>query len=315
MSQPRRALESVYFVSDVPARRAQRTAGSFVFGAVDSLKDVFSRESGSRYAKRRWHQGLAGRLALVGGACAVAVAAVAVAIPVTASTVNANALAATAAAEAAKPHLVLAGTLSEPGGVEDELTAQTWLYATGETAVHAKADADSKTVATLTYGTKVLATADVDGEWRHIVYDDDDAWVLDSELTKETPELAAGITMAPCPRGSAVENKLRADTIKIYRTICPMFPEVNSYGGWRAGGRSFHKNGRALDIMITYKVESALGWRIANYLTAHAKEFNIDHVIFEQKIWTPSTPRWRKMADRGSITENHYNHVHVAVRA
>jgi hypothetical protein len=58
-----------------------------------------------------------------------------------------------------------------------------------------------------------------------------------------------------------------------------------------------------------------MGWRIAKYLTSHASTFHIDHVIFEQKIWTPSSPTWSHMADRGSVTANHFNHVHVAVRA
>ena len=140
-------------------------------------------------------------------------------------------------------------------------------------------------------------------------------WLLATHLADETADLAEGITMAPCPRGSAVENKLRADTIKIYRSVCALFPDVNSYGGWRPGGRQFHKNGRALDIMLTPKKESALGWRIAKYLIANAKAFNIDHVIFEQQIGTPGTPRWRHMADRGSITASHFNHVHVAIKA
>jgi hypothetical protein len=97
--------------------------------------------------------------------------------------------------------------------------------------------------------------------------------------------------------------------------VCPLFPAVNSYGGWRAGGMQFHKNGRALDIMLTPGQESALGHRIANYLIAHAALFKIDHIIFEQHIWTPSTPHWRKMGDRGSLNANHFNHVHVAVVA
>ena len=36
------------------------------------------------------------------------------------------------------------------------------------------------------------------------------------------------------------------DTVHIYRSVCALFPGVNSYGGWRAGGMAFHKNGRAV---------------------------------------------------------------------
>ncbi|MBI5027849.1 MAG: hypothetical protein HZB48_03365, partial [Actinobacteria bacterium] len=137
----------------------------------------------------------------------------------------------------------------------------------------------------------------------------------EDQLSDAAPVEAAGTTWNPCNRGSGVESRLRKDTVHIYRSVCALFPAVNSYGGWRAGGLPFHKNGRALDIMLTPRAESALGHRIANYLIKHAKVFNIDHIIFEQHIWTPGTPHWRKMADRGSLNANHFNHVHVAIRA
>lgn len=197
----------------------------------------------------------------------------------------------------------------------EDLVALTPLYTTGQLNLRAEPSEDAELLTKVAAFTKVTATSIVEGKYRKVTVDDQEGWVLATHLADETADLAEGITMAPCPRGSAVENKLRADTIKIYRSVCALFPDVNSYGGWRAGGRQFHKNGRALDIMLTPKKESALGWRIAKYLIANAKAFNIDHVIFEQQIWTPGTPRWRHMADRGSITANHFNHVHVAIKA
>ena len=53
--------------------------------------------------------------------------------------------------------------------------------------------------------------------------------------------------------------------------------------------------------------------RIARYAAANAGRFKIDHIIFEQKIWTPYRPYWRPMEDRGSITQNHYDHVHISI--
>lgn len=188
------------------------------------------------------------------------------------------------------------------------------LYTTGTLNVRATAKNSGKLLGALDVGVRVSATSDVDGKYRKIEFDKDYGWVLESSLTDAVPVEAAGTTWAPCPRGSAVENKLRKDTVHIYRSVCALFPAVNSYGGWRAGGLPFHKNGRAVDIMLTPGAESALGHRIANYLIKHAKDFNVDHIIFEQQIWTPSTPHWRHMADRGSITANHFNHVHVAIR-
>jgi hypothetical protein len=188
------------------------------------------------------------------------------------------------------------------------------LYTTGTLNVRATAKNSGKLLGALDVGVRVSATSDVDGKYRKIEFDKSYGWVLESSLTDAVPVEAAGTTWAPCPRGSAVENKLRKDTVHIYRSVCALFPAVNSYGGWRAGGLPFHKNGRAVDIMLTPGAESALGHRIANYLIKHAKDFNVDHIIFEQQIWTPSTPHWRHMADRGSITANHFNHVHVAIR-
>ena len=67
--------------------------------------------------------------------------------------------------------------------------------------------------------------------------------------------------------------------------------------------------------MLTPGAESALGHRIANYLIAHAKAFNIDHIIYRQRIWTPYSPTWRAMANRGSATANHMDHVHVSMKS
>lgn len=195
------------------------------------------------------------------------------------------------------------------------LVSLTPMYATSALNVRKAAKNTAELLATLDLGVRVSATATIKGRYRQIEYSGGYGWVLESGLTESAPIAAAGTTWDPCPRGSAVESKLRKDTVHIYRSVCALFPAVNSYGGWRSGGLPFHRNGRALDIMLTPHAESALGHRIANYLIAHAKDFNIDHIIFEQQIWTPSTPRWRHMADRGSITANHFNHVHVAIKA
>ena len=195
------------------------------------------------------------------------------------------------------------------------LISHTPLYTTATVNVRKQASEKAALLGQLQLGVRVSATSEIDGKYRKVEYDDGYGWVLEAQLSDAAPIEAAGTTWDACSRGSAIEGKLRKDTIHIYRSVCALFPAVNSYGGWRAGGLPFHRNGRALDIMLTPRAESALGHRIAKYLIAHAKVFNIDHIIFEQHIWTPSTPRWRKMADRGSLNANHFNHVHVAIRA
>ena len=75
-----------------------------------------------------------------------------------------------------------------------------------------------------------------------------------------------------------------------------------------------HPAGRAVDVMIpSYKTNSALGWEIAKYYRANAKAYNINYIIFGQKIWNIArdSEGWRSMADRGGDTANHYDHVHI----
>lgn len=228
-----------------------------------------------------------------------------------ARTLTADELAAPAAELAAAP----AGSAVKAKQASRELVSLARLYTTGSLNVRAKADSSAKLLGSLAIGARVSATSDIDGRYRKIEFDDGYGWVLEKNLSDARPVEAAGTTWAACSRGSAVESRLRKDTVHIYRSVCALFPAVNSYGGWRAGGLPFHRNGRALDIMVTPRAESALGHRIANYLIKHAADFKIDHIIFEQRIWTPRSPHWRHMADRGSLNANHFNHVHVAIRA
>jgi len=86
-------------------------------------------------------------------------------------------------------------------------------------------------------------------------------------------------------------------------------------GGYRPSSLSNHQKGLAIDFMLTQGAESALGWTIAKYAAAHAGELNINHIIFEQRIWTPRNPTWRMMENRGSATANHMDHVHISMNS
>ena len=57
------------------------------------------------------------------------------------------------------------------------------------------------------------------------------------------------------------------------------------------------------------------GDAVAAFDKANARQFNIKYIIWKQRIWFPGNgpDQWRWMADRGSITENHYDHVHLSV--
>lgn len=113
----------------------------------------------------------------------------------------------------------------------------------------------------------------------------------------------AGVCTAAPPSG-VVEQAL-----VVYRAVCANFPSITTYGGWRNDGE--HSDGHAIDVMVS----GALGWQVAEYLRAHAAEFNLYDIIYSQRIFTQerAAEGWRPMEDRGSITANHYDHVHVAV--
>lgn len=84
---------------------------------------------------------------------------------------------------------------------------------------------------------------------------------------------------------------------------------------------SDHPAGRALDIMIPdYKSAAgkALGNAIARYLQDNYGRLHVHYLIWRQRQWnvernTNPTTGWRGMADRGTDTDNHLNHVHVSV--
>jgi hypothetical protein len=79
---------------------------------------------------------------------------------------------------------------------------------------------------------------------------------------------------------------------------------------WGMGSSSEHATGRALDLMV--RNEKAGDW-IRNYIWTNRKRLRLQHVIWEQHITSTVTEPGvrRKMADRGSVTENHMDHIHV----
>jgi hypothetical protein len=55
------------------------------------------------------------------------------------------------------------------------------------------------------------------------------------------------------------------------------------------------------------------GTNIANFgVSAAANAYKVYYVIWRQRINTLDGRGWRVMADRGSLTQNHFDHVHVS---
>jgi hypothetical protein len=71
-----------------------------------------------------------------------------------------------------------------------------------------------------------------------------------------------------------------------------------------------HHSGRALDLMVR---NHATGQWIRDYIWTNRNRLKLQHVIWEQQITSTVTQPGvvRKMADRGSPTENHMDHCHA----
>jgi uncharacterized protein YraI len=121
------------------------------------------------------------------------------------------------------------------------------------------------------------------------------------------------------PRPSATPKGLKPNAAKTYRAAVAKFPRIKTVYGVRAGAASDHATGRAVDLMIPgYKSASGkkLGGDVARWARANAKSLGITYVIWNQRIWSVgrSSEGWRLMANRGSDSANHKNHVHISVR-
>jgi len=77
-------------------------------------------------------------------------------------------------------------------------------------------------------------------------------------------------------------------------------------------GVSDHPSGLALDFIVGLG-NTALGDRIAAYALAHQAELGVTYVIWRQRFNDGSG--FVPMADRGSATANHLDHVHISLSA
>lgn len=87
-------------------------------------------------------------------------------------------------------------------------------------------------------------------------------------------------------------------------------PTVLGYG--QRPNASDHPKGLALDFMVGR--DRGMGDSVAQYLQRNAEALGVTYLIWRQRIWNTGDASWRQMEDRGSITANHYDHVHASFR-
>lgn len=113
--------------------------------------------------------------------------------------------------------------------------------------------------------------------------------------------------------GKADERGLQKYTKLMNRAISNAFPEIKDIGGVRPDGMKWHPSGLALDVMIpnwNTAEGRALGDRVVEFLIRNQKPLGLDHIIWRQRLIQPDGSA-RMMEDRGSATQNHFDHVHV----
>lgn len=109
---------------------------------------------------------------------------------------------------------------------------------------------------------------------------------------------------------------LQPQTAAFKEEIANLFG-ITSFSGYRPGDSGDHGKGLAIDFMVPESSE--LGDKIAEYAIQNMASRGISYIIWKQRFYAPfdskygPTNTWNPMPDRGSVTENHYDHVHVSM--
>ncbi len=139
---------------------------------------------------------------------------------------------------------------------------------------------------------------------------------------KQTTTVAGGL-----PEVTAAEladpamNGLTPHTKKMKVALAKKFG-IKSFSLFREGDDDGtghgHNSGMAVDFMVP--VGSAQGDQLAEYLTKHMDELGVYYIIWKQRFYMPQfniygpANTWNLMPNRGGVTANHYDHVHVSFK-
>ncbi|HEL9638438.1 TPA: LysM peptidoglycan-binding domain-containing protein [Streptococcus suis] len=130
----------------------------------------------------------------------------------------------------------------------------------------------------------------------------------------ETPQVTALSTTTTIST-SAYDVGLQPQVAAFRAEVANAFG-ITSFSGYRPGDSGDHGKGLAIDFMVPES--SALGDQVAAYAVANLASKNINYIIWKQRFYAPYDSiygpayTWNLMPDRGSVTENHYDHVHVS---
>lgn len=198
--------------------------------------------------------------------------------------------------------------------------ADTRLWTTTDLNLWTGPGAEASEVGLLEGERRVLVTGREAVGRTEVVIDGHSRWVTSGYLTDEKPrperttEADSGSDSGSgtpglggaCTNGTSVEGQ--PNVLAVHEAVCAAFPEITTYGTYRADGGE-HAQGLAIDIMVS----GSRGWEVAEFVRAHYAELGVNYIMYSQRIWSVdrASEGWRYVEDRGSVTANHYDHVHV----
>ena len=231
------------------------------------------------------------------------------------TTVSSEATTAEATTEAAAPVVEETTTVAEPTTTVEETTTVAEPTTTVEetTTVAEPTTTVEETTTTVEETTTTEATTEAVTE----------AQSAPATYQAEPSQGASATYTAPAAPDYATiaatksENAgLQPQTAAFKEEVANLFG-ITSFSGYRPGDPGDHGKGLAIDFMVP--VSSALGDQIADYAIQNMASRGINYIIWKQRFYAPYASKygpaytWNPMPDRGSVTENHYDHVHVSM--
>lgn len=138
-----------------------------------------------------------------------------------------------------------------------------------------------------------------------------------------------GDSAASCVWGSTERYVPAGNTAKMQRALDEVIARFgrgeHGLGCLRPGDPRDHGKGRACDFMVApvNTMPDARGEvhgdSMAQWLIDNADALEVSYIIWKQQIWHRTRDQgcgvreWCPMKDRGSIVQNHYDHVHLSI--
>lgn len=138
----------------------------------------------------------------------------------------------------------------------------------------------------------------------------------ETKIISTTYEAPAAPNYAGLAVAKSENAGLQPQTAAFKEEIANLFG-ITSFSGYRPGDSGDHGKGLAIDFMVPERSE--LGDKIAEYAIQNMASRGISYIIWKQRFYAPFDSKygpantWNPMPDRGSVTENHYDHVHVSM--